>query len=177
MFPRVPRKLQSGPQPNPHDAEQRDIDKVSPQDVVVQRKRKQRRGGRRSDHALNRDHRLRDSIRSAERPLVGCRRRYVHKNRALKKKKTRFAAPLNTHMLRFRWGKKTNLPNPMAEKTIITSCSMMSSAAAGFRPLLEWRIARFSKGNNMYTGTVSTTLVIKTRRGPKRPTMGGNAKS
>ena len=66
IFPRILWKLHRDAQPNPHCGEHYDIGKVSTQDVTVQGECKQRRGSSWSDHALNRDHRLCDSIRSAE---------------------------------------------------------------------------------------------------------------
>jgi hypothetical protein len=48
------------------------------------------------------------------------------------------------------WGKVLgNSPNPIVEKAVIVSCSIMSSAAVGFMPPLEWRNAEFWKGNKM----------------------------
>src|SRR5258708_1672500 len=147
MLPRVPRKLNRDAQPNTHQGEQHCIHKVSPPDVSVERQCKQRRGCGWCDRALNRDHRLRDSIRSAERPLVGCSGGYIHKNRASSIDTT----SVITHIVKGFWTR--NLLNPMAHKGNAESCSVMSSPVAGFivSPL-EWRNTRFSRGNIMYTG-------------------------
>ena len=68
-----------------------------------------------------------------------------------------------------------NLLNPMSVRDIAASCSTMSRTAITLIPRPESRSARFSKGNMIYTGKKQRTLAMKTRRGPRRPTISGKA--
>jgi hypothetical protein len=81
MLPRVTRQLRGDTQPKAYHSEQHDIGKVTAQNVVSQGEREQRGSGGRRDHALHRNHRLSESVRSAQRALIRRGGGYEHEHR------------------------------------------------------------------------------------------------